>query len=97
MAATVHVLARFTAKPGKEDDLLSVLTALVAPARREIGCYQYDLLLETADPRHLCFVERWGDEAALEQHLRTKHVEKTLRDVEDLVAEPPDIRRYNIV
>jgi quinol monooxygenase YgiN len=97
MAATVHVLARYAAKPGKEDELCSVLTALVPPTRREIGCYQYDLLVEAHDPGHFCFVERWDGVAALEQHLRTDHVEKALRQVEPLVAEPPDIVRYSLV
>ena len=46
MAATVHVLARFAAQPGKEDALKAVLIALVPPTRRELGCYQYDLLVE---------------------------------------------------
>lgn len=97
MPATVHVVARYAAKPGREDDLRSVLTALVPPTRREIGCYQYDLLVEAADPRRFCFVERWDGEAALEQHLRTEHVQKTVRQVEDLVVEPPEIRRYTLV
>ena len=41
MAATVHVVARFLAKPGKENDLKAILIALVAPSRREVDCYQY--------------------------------------------------------
>ena len=59
MAATVHVVARFVAKDGKEEALKTVLQALVAPTRRELGCYQYDLLVNPADPRELCFVEKW--------------------------------------
>ena len=97
MAATIHVLARFVAKPGKEDALKAVLTALIPPTRRELGCYQYDLLMETADARQFCFVERWDDAEALDQHLETAHVRTALEQVEDLVAEPPDIRRYTLV
>ena len=97
MAATVHVLAHYVAQPGKENELRTVLTALVAPTRRELGCYQYDLLVEPHDPRRFCFVERWDDDAALDQHLQTAHVTTALRQVEDLVAEPPDIRRYTLV
>ena len=74
MPATVHVLAHYVAKPGKEDALKSVLVALVPPSRRELGCYQYDLLVDSADPRQFCFVERWDDDAALDQHLATNHV-----------------------
>ena len=97
MAATVHVLARYVAKAGKEDALKAVLTALVPPTRRELGCYQYDLLVETADPRQFCFVERWDDGAALDEHLATRHVKEALQQVETLVDGPPDIRRYVLV
>jgi quinol monooxygenase YgiN len=97
MAATIHVLARFVAKPGKEDALKAVLTALVPPTRRELGCYQYDLLMETADARQYCFVERWDDAEALDQHLETAHVRAALEQIEDLVESPPDIRRYTLV
>ena len=97
MAATVHVLARYVAKAGKEDALKAVLTALVPPTRRELGCYQYDLLVETADPRQFCFVERWDDGAALDEHLATRHVKEALQQVETLVDGPPDIRRNVLV
>jgi quinol monooxygenase YgiN len=96
MPATVHVLARFTARPGKEDALKTVLIGLVPPTRRELGCYQYDLLIDNSDPREFCFVERWDDEAALDQHLETAHLKKALTQIEDLVEAPPDIRRYTI-
>lgn len=94
MAASVYVLARFVAKAGKEDELKGVLTAAVAPTRRELGCYQYELLVCATEPREYCFVERWEGEAALEEHLNTSHVKQMLADVETLVSAPPDIRRY---
>ena len=68
MPATVHVVARYVAKVGKEDEVKAVLMTLVAPSRREIGCYQYDLLRNPADPREFCFVERWDGEKALDEH-----------------------------
>lgn len=97
MPATVHVVARFRARSGKEQALKSLLTALVAPTRRELGCYQYDLLENTGDPRELSFVERWDGDKAVDQHLETEHVKNMLAQVGDLVEAPPDIRRYRLV
>jgi len=94
MPASVHVLARFVAKPGKEDALKTVLTAGVSPTRRELGCYQYDLLVNVSDPREFCFVERWENDRSLDEHLATSHTQQMLADVEPLVESPPDIRRY---
>jgi quinol monooxygenase YgiN len=97
MAASVHVVARYLAKPGKEDEVMGLLTALVAPSRRELGCYQYDLLRNPVDPRDFCFVERWEDDQAVDQHSATAHVKTAGAQVESLVEVPPDVRRYEIL
>jgi quinol monooxygenase YgiN len=97
MPATVHVIARFIAKTGKEDELKSVLTALIAPTRRENACYQYDLLRNPAEPREFCFVERWESDQALEQHFATAHLKTALAQAQPLVEAPPDIRKYHIL
>ena len=97
MAATVHVVARFVAKAGKEEALKAVLTTLVAPTRRELGVYQYDLLENPADPRDLCFVERWENDKSLDQHANSEHIKTAREQFESLVEVPPDIRRYRIV
>jgi quinol monooxygenase YgiN len=95
MPASVHVVSRFVAKTGKEQTLKSVLNALIAPTRRELGCYQYDLLENQSDPRELCFVERWESEKSVNQHGETQHVKHALSQAEGLVDSPPDIRRYH--
>jgi len=97
MATTVHVLARFLAKSGKEEALQTALISLVVPSRREVDCYQYDLLVNPADPRDFCFVERWDSDRALDQHAQTAHVKTALAQVEGLVEVPPDIRRYRLL
>ena len=97
MSATVHVVARFIAKSGKEEALKGVLNALIAPTRRELGCYQYDLLTNQKDPREFCFVERWESDKALDQHAETAHFKTAMSGAESLVEEPPDVRRYHIV
>lgn len=97
MPATVHVLARFTARDGKEDALRSVLTSMIAPTRRETQCYQYDLVVDAADPRQFCFIERWGGNAALDEHLEMPHVKTALGQLEDLIEAPPEIRRYSLI
>ena len=97
MPATVHVVARYVAKTGKEEEVKSILIALVAPSRREIGCYQYDLLRNPADPRDFCFVERWEDDKAFDAHAASAHLKNARGQVEGLVDGAPDVRRYQIL
>ena len=97
MAATVHVVARYVAKAGKEEEVKSILMTLVAPSRREIGCYQYDLLRNPTDPRDFCFVERWEGDKALDDHAASAHLKAARAEVAPLVDGPPDVRRYEIL
>ena len=97
MPATVHVVARYMAKSGKEEDLKTVLMALVAPSRREIGCYQYDLLRNPSDPRDFCFVERWESDKALDEHAASAHLTTARAQAEGFAEGPPDVRRYRIL
>jgi quinol monooxygenase YgiN len=97
MAATVYVVARYVAKPGKEQEVEGILMTLIAPSRREIGCYQYDLLRNSSDPRDFCFVERWDGDKALDNHAASAHLKTARAQVEALVEGPPDVRRYQIL
>jgi len=97
MAATVYVVARWVAKPGKEEELKNVLSALIAPSRRELGCYLYDLLRNPEDPRDFCFVERWENDKALDQHAASDHLKAGRAQAEDFAEGPPDVRRYHVL
>ena len=97
MAASVHVVARWLAKSGKEEELKDVLLGLIAPSRREIGCYKYDLLRNPEDPRDFCFVERWEDDKALAQHAASDHLAAARAKAEPLAEGAPDVRRYHIL
>jgi quinol monooxygenase YgiN len=97
MATSVHVVARFVARPGKEAALKAVLNAAIAPSRRELGCYQYDLLVSANEPREYCVIERWEGDGSLDSHLETAHARRMLADLEALVETPPDIRRYRFL
>jgi quinol monooxygenase YgiN len=97
MPATVHVVARIRAKEGKEEALKTVLNALIAPSRRELSCFQYDLLQNTTDPREFTFVEKWDSEKALDAHAESAHVKRAGEDIAGLVEAAPDIRRYRLV
>ena len=97
MAKTIHVIARVRAKAGKEEALKTALSALVPPSRRELSCFQYDLLQSSTEPREFCFVERWETQAALDQHAASEHVKRAGEQIVDLVDGPPDIQRFLLV
>ena len=94
---TLRVVARVKARPGKANELLSVLNSLVEPTRKEPGCICYELLQNNEDPTDFSLIEEWQNEAALQSHFATKHFKEALAKMPNLVAAEPDIRRYHQV
>lgn len=94
---TLRVIARVQARPGKTNELLSVLSSLVEPTRKEPGCLSYKLLQNNEDPTDFTLIEEWQSNTALESHFATKHFKDALTKLPNLVAAEPDIRRYHLV
>ena len=97
MPSTCHLVVRFTARPGAEEDLRRVLAALVEPTRAEDGCLRYDLLASADDPAELVFVEEWRDEAALAAHAASEHVARARAQYPELVGAEVDLRLYTLL
>lgn len=93
---TVHIVARFIARPECVDQLRTLLLGLLAPTRRETGCLRYDLLHNTAEPTDFTFVEEWADEATLAAHLQTAHLQAAVAQSQALLAAPLEVRRYRV-
>ena len=92
---SVRVVAKIKAKPDKVGELRAILSSLVEPTRREMGCISYEMLENRSDSTDFTFVEEWADDATLQAHL--DGLQSSLPKVMDLVAEPPDIRTYSVV
>ncbi len=94
---TLRVIAKVRARPGKVNELLSVLSSLIEPTRNEPGCISYTLLQNNEDPRDFTLVEEWENSTALQSHFAAKHFKEALLKLPNLVAAEPDIRRYHLV
>jgi quinol monooxygenase YgiN len=94
---TLRVIAKVKARPGNVNELLSVLTSLVEPTRKEPGCISYKLLQNNEDPTDFALIEEWQSNTALQSHFATKHFKDALVKLPNLVAAEPDIQRYHLV
>ena len=94
---TIRVVARLIAKPDRIDETLRALRALVEPTRAEDGCILYELTQNNDDPTDFTFVEEWTTDAALDTHLESDHIRKLQSVADDLLAAPPDVRRYTLL
>ncbi len=93
----VRVVARVVAIPEKVEQLKLVLFGLIEPSRQESGCIQYELLQNHEDPTDFVFVEEWENEALLNAHLESPHINEAEAKLEGLLAAEPDIRLYRLL
>ena len=91
----VAVVGSFTAQPGKEEEAIQALQALVAPTHREDGCILYALHRGVDDPRRMAFVERWASRELLDAHLASPHVQQILTRAEERFGDSADIVVYD--
>lgn len=94
---TLRVVALFKAKPEQVEPLKNILAKLMPPTRQEPGCLRYELHQNNADPTDFAFIEEWENDAALDAHLKSPHVQTVLPLVGEFLAAPVDIRRYGLV
>jgi quinol monooxygenase YgiN len=88
---TLTVVATFHTRPGRETELREALPSLLAPARKEAGCLNYDLHASPEDPAKFLFHENWASQAALDAHLQSAYVQKLLPGVDELCRAFPQI------
>jgi len=91
MDEQVTVLARVHARAGKEAEVRRLLLALVAAARAEAGCLNYDLHQSADDPTEFMFYENWTSRAALDAHLDMPYLNEFDALAEELLAAPVEI------
>lgn len=60
--------------PGAIQALRDEMQKFVEATRREDGCINYDLAIDTSDPTRLILFERWRDQKALDGHFNSPHM-----------------------
>ncbi|MCD2194695.1 antibiotic biosynthesis monooxygenase [Actinomycetospora endophytica] len=87
----LQVVAVITAKPGSEEIVQGALRDLVGATRQEEGCLSYELNRSAADGAVFVTVEQWREQADLDAHLQTPHLQKALEVAGEHLAVPPAI------
>ena len=84
MSRPIKVVAVLTARPGRADDLKTLLEGLIAPSRAETGNLRYDLWQDQADSTRFVLDELYTDDAAVTAHRETAHFQAYLARIGDL-------------
>ena len=96
MAASVHVVARYLAKPGKEDEVRAWLVALIARRAANSAAIS-TTYFEPGQPARLLLRGALGGRPGGGSAQCVRTCEDRDGAVEGLVEVPPDVRRYGIL
>jgi|ERR1700690_2128546 quinol monooxygenase YgiN len=88
--AKVHVIARFVAREGSENQLRVLLQGMLTPTRAESGCESYELYESDSRGRFYLY-EIWESQAALDRHLATPHFQRLKQTGAELAKEPFEV------
>jgi quinol monooxygenase YgiN len=81
----IAVVVHFTAKPGKEEELLTWLKGLPGPTRKEPGCIRYELNQEIENKAAFTFAEKFVNNAAFEAHVKMPYSVRFSEHLDELV------------
>jgi len=93
----VVIVARATAKPGKEEDLNHQLLELVKATHLEEGVLVYDLHRSTDNPAQFLMYEQYASQQAFEAHIAGQPLQHFLTLVPELVDGEVEIRQFALV
>jgi len=90
----VVCVAEFCAMPGKTEELISVLHALMSPTHKESGCLRYELNQRSDDNRWITFIEKWKDRNVFDQHCATPYIKQFFDDIRPRLVETFEVKLY---
>lgn len=97
MPVNVRLIAEFVAKPDRVEALQTLLAGLIETTRAEQGCVRYDLWRSADRPHEFVFVEEWETEDDLQRHLSAAHLQHAKAQLDDLLQQPLELRRFQSV
>ena len=93
----LFVLVKYKAQPGKHEEALSALNALILEVKKEPNFVNIKLFVDPADPTNILLYEQWTDKTYYNgEHMNTPHLQKFMTDSREFLAGPPDISSWKL-
>jgi quinol monooxygenase YgiN len=75
---SLRLIVTITAAPGRGSELAQGYKTRCAEVGTERGCEQFEIFQSVANPDKLVLLERWTDQAALDEHLKLNNTRPAL-------------------
>ncbi len=87
----ILIVAKFTIKAGEEENFLALTRELVKTSNKEKGCVEYSLHKDVKKELTYCMLEKWKDQAAIDEHNNSSHFTSILPQIGQIAAVEVDI------
>ncbi len=91
----LYVLADISIKPESAAAVATILQKLVEESRKEPGNKSYTLYQQVMHPGEFRTVEEWTDQAAMDAHMKTPHIQAAIAAAGPMFLAPPNIQVYS--
>lgn len=88
------VVAKITAKAGKEKETKEALEALIPPTLKEEGCINYDLHVSAENEGTFLFYENWKSHELWQKHVNSDHIQDFRAKAEGLLGKEMDLSTW---
>jgi len=69
----ISIVAKFIVNTGEEAKFMDLMGGLIQASQAEKGCVEYVLHKDVEKPLTYCLIERWKDQAPIDEHNSTPH------------------------
>ena len=88
----ITINAIMKVNPAQRENYLELVKPLVEGANNESGSLFYQHFEQTNEPNTFAFIERYEDEAAVEEHNNSAHFQQFFKEVSQYLVEKPEIK-----
>ena len=96
MLGVIIALGDVYAQIARLEEVRELMRATQARAREQPGCISYAFGETLDDPGHLLVVQRWRDQAALEEHYRSQAFAEYQAGIDALLVRSSELRVYTV-
>jgi quinol monooxygenase YgiN len=90
------VVAKITAKKGKEKKAQISLQGLIEPTLKEEGCINYDFHISADNPGVFLFYENWASYDLWQKHMESDHIARFIKIAGDLLDGETELSTWYI-
>ena len=89
------VVAKITAKKGKEQETRQILESLIPLTLKEKGCINYDMHISTENEGLFLFYENWENYDLWQDHMNSDHLKHFISKLPELVEGDIDLSTWH--